>query len=103
MPVGFCPPVPFDGVATTDSLAQPFEPKTRPGEFDAQNGEPHGDNDDRRPWRHDHYKAQQQHRRADYANHDAASRPVGEVYDFPDQYLPRFLLILRPVTVALVR
>lgn len=103
MPVRFGQPVPLDGIAATNRLAQAFEPKAGPGEFDAQNGEPHGNNDDRRPWRHDHYQAHQQHRRADHADHDAASRPVGEVHDFLDQCLPRFLLILRRVTVALVR
>ncbi len=103
MPVRFGRPVPLDGVATTDGLAQALEPKAGPREFDTQYGESDGDNDNRGPRRHDHYKAKQQHRHADHPDNDAAGRPVGEVYDFLDQRLPRFLLILRPVTVALVR
>lgn len=88
--MSFGAPVPLSGIASTDRFAQTLQPHARPREFDTQNGQPHWDDDDRGPRCHNHHDAQQQYRHADNSDDDPARRPVGEVYDFLDQYLSRY-------------
>lgn len=71
--VSFGAPVPLSGATSTDRLTQPLQPHARPREFDTQNGQPHRDDNDRGPRRHDHHNAQQQYRHANDADYDAAS------------------------------
>ena len=88
-PVRFGTTAPVPGTASTDRFTQAFQPHARPREFNTKNREPNGYGDNRRPRRYDHHNAQQQYRHANDTDHDAASRPVGEVHDSFDQYLSR--------------
>ena len=88
LPVCFGSTIPVFRIAATNRFAQPFQPVTRPREFDAQNREPHGNDHDGGSRCHDHHDTDQQYSDANDGNDDASGSLVRQMNHSLDQDLP---------------